>query len=113
MSTATPQQRGYDFERFLRELFDAYELSARTAFRLTGEQIDGSFVLHNETYLLGGQMAERPHRRGRSVCLRRENSREGDLVARALREQQRFLARRLGRVWEGQEVGVHGWQKPD
>lgn len=46
------QRRGYDFENFLKELFDAYELSARASFRLIGEQIDGSFVVHNDTYLL-------------------------------------------------------------
>ena len=47
-----PQPRGYAFERFLKDLFDAYGLEAREAFRLTGEQIDGSFQLGNETYLL-------------------------------------------------------------
>jgi len=33
-------------------LFDTYGLEAREAFRLRGEQIDGSFHLSNETYLL-------------------------------------------------------------
>jgi hypothetical protein len=33
-------------------LFDAYAMAARGSFRLTGEQIDGSFVLSNEPYLL-------------------------------------------------------------
>lgn len=60
VSAANPQQRGYDFERFLRELFDAYGLSARASFRLTGEQIDGSFVLHNETYLLEAKWQNAP-----------------------------------------------------
>lgn len=52
VSSLTPQKRGYEFEIFLKELFDAYRLAARASFRLTGEQIDGSFVMHNETYLL-------------------------------------------------------------
>lgn len=60
VSSAAPQQRGYDFELFLRELFNAYELSARASFRLTGEQIDGSFVLHNETYLLEAKWQNAP-----------------------------------------------------
>lgn len=47
-----PQERGYQFERFLAELFDAHGLASRKAFRLVGEQIDGSFRLHNETYLV-------------------------------------------------------------
>jgi|SRR5882757_4667278 len=47
-----PQPRGYAFEKFLKRLFDAYGLEAREAFKLKGEQIDGSFQLANETYLL-------------------------------------------------------------
>jgi hypothetical protein len=46
------QERGYAFEAFLKELFDAFGLAAREAFRLRGEQIDGSFQLGHETYLL-------------------------------------------------------------
>ncbi|MDX2447060.1 MAG: restriction endonuclease, partial [Desulfobacterales bacterium] len=52
VSSLPPQKRGYDFEAFLNELFNAYGLAGRASFRLTGEQIDGSFVMHNETYLL-------------------------------------------------------------
>lgn len=47
-----PQPRGYAYEKFWQELFDAHGLQARSPFRNTGEQIDGSFVLDNETYLL-------------------------------------------------------------
>ena len=52
VSTLDPQARGYAFEKFLKDVFDAYGMSARTSFRLTGEQIDGSFVLGEQTYLL-------------------------------------------------------------
>jgi hypothetical protein len=55
-----PQKRGYEFERFLKELFAAYGLAPRASFRLTGEQIDGSFVLHNETYLLEAKWENSP-----------------------------------------------------
>lgn len=47
-----PQDRGLQFEGFLTDLFAAYELAPRGAFRLTGEQIDGSFRLNAETYLV-------------------------------------------------------------
>ncbi len=47
-----PQPRGYAFEKFLKNMFDAYGLSARASFRLVGEQIDGSFVSGGDTYLL-------------------------------------------------------------
>jgi len=47
-----PQQRGYAFETLLRDLFNVFGLQAREPFRLKGEQIDGSFVLQGETYLI-------------------------------------------------------------
>jgi len=47
-----PHQRGYAFEVFLKHAFDAAGLEAREPFRNTGEQIDGSFVLDHEVYLL-------------------------------------------------------------
>lgn len=52
LSTLAPQPRGYAFERFLADVFESFELAPRAAFRLVGEQIDGSFVLHHETFLL-------------------------------------------------------------
>lgn len=55
----TPQQRGYDFERFLQDLFNAFRLSAREPFRLVGEQIDGSFNLAGETYLIEAKWLNR------------------------------------------------------
>ena len=44
--------RGYAFEAYLKELFDAFGMAAREPFKLFGEQIDGSFHLAGETYLL-------------------------------------------------------------
>ena len=55
----TPHSRGYAFEKFLKELFDAFRLDAREPFKLTGEQIDGSFSLHGETYLLEAKWLNR------------------------------------------------------
>lgn len=46
------QQRGYAFESFLVRLFDISGLMPRPSFRNRGEQIDGSFILNGETYLL-------------------------------------------------------------
>jgi hypothetical protein len=62
--TALPaQQRGFQFEKFLGELFEAYDLAPRAAFRLVGEQIDGSLQFQGQTYLVEArwqaeQMAE-------------------------------------------------------
>lgn len=47
-----PRPRGFAFEGFLNALFDVHGLRPREAFRNRGEQIDGSFVLAGETYLL-------------------------------------------------------------
>ena len=52
LSNLSPQQRGYAFEVFLKQLFDAYGLDAHDPFRLRGEQIDGSFQLASQTYLV-------------------------------------------------------------
>lgn len=48
----TAQKRGYAFEALLRDLFNVFGLEAREPFRLKGEQIDGSFLLQGETYLV-------------------------------------------------------------
>ncbi|MDZ4759459.1 MAG: restriction endonuclease [Alphaproteobacteria bacterium] len=52
LSALAPQARGYAFEKFLKDLFDAYGLAAQEPFRLRGEQIDGSFQFGHETYLV-------------------------------------------------------------
>jgi len=51
-ATMKAQDRGFAFERFLSDLFALYDLDPRRSFRLTGEQIDGSFELPPETFLL-------------------------------------------------------------
>ncbi len=43
ISAMDPQRRGYEFEKFLEDVFDPYGL-ARASFRLRGEQIDGSLA---------------------------------------------------------------------
>jgi hypothetical protein len=60
LSALEPQARGYSFETFLSDLFTAYALAPRDAFRLKGEQIDGSFSLNNETYLLEARWQNEP-----------------------------------------------------
>lgn len=47
-----PQKRGYAFERFLNTWFSIEKLSPRGPFRIIGEQIDGSFVIGSNIYLL-------------------------------------------------------------
>lgn len=46
------QRRGYQFEMFLNDWFAAYDLNPRRAFKIQGEQIDGSFELERHVYLV-------------------------------------------------------------
>src|SRR5262249_39772526 len=52
LSPLDPQPRGFAFEKFLTRLFNGFGFEARGSFRLVGEQIDGSFVLDSQTYLV-------------------------------------------------------------
>lgn len=47
-----PHPRGIAFEKFLSAAFSAFGLEPRDGFRNRGEQIDGSFQLDGQTYLL-------------------------------------------------------------
>lgn len=55
----TPQARGFAFEKYLRSLFEIHGLEPRGSFKIIGEQIDGSFLLHNEVYLLEAKWTSR------------------------------------------------------
>lgn len=60
MSTLKAQERGFAFERFLSDLFALYGLAPRNSFRLIGEQIDGSFQIGQEVYLLEAKWQDAP-----------------------------------------------------
>lgn len=51
-ATENNQKRGFAFEKYLYGLFEQNELEPRGSFKITGEQIDGSFILNKEVYLL-------------------------------------------------------------
>lgn len=55
-----PHQRGYAFEKFLNGLFELHGMRPREPFRNRGEQIDGSFLLRGDTYLLEAKWQARP-----------------------------------------------------
>ncbi|KAF5061951.1 hypothetical protein DSECCO2_310070 [anaerobic digester metagenome] len=56
----TAQARGYAFEKYLKNLFEAYELEPGGSFKIIGEQIDGSFEFHNNVYLLEAKWISKP-----------------------------------------------------
>jgi hypothetical protein len=54
------QRAGLSLEKVLNRLFDLHELSPREPFRVAGEQIDGSFELDHEIYLLEAKWNQGP-----------------------------------------------------
>jgi hypothetical protein len=46
------QERGYQLEKFIQEIFNLFELETTTPYKIKGEQIDGAFILDGSTYLL-------------------------------------------------------------
>ncbi len=54
------QDVGYKLEIILNRLFDLHGLAPREPFRVVGEQIDGSFDLDHETYLLEAKWEKTP-----------------------------------------------------
>jgi len=51
---------GLALERLLNRLFDLYQLHPRQPFRVVGEQIDGSFELDGQVYLLEAKWEKHP-----------------------------------------------------
>ena len=56
----SPQARGFAFEKYLKDFFEINGFQPRGSFKLVGEQIDGSFILHNEVYLLEAKWTSKP-----------------------------------------------------
>jgi hypothetical protein len=55
-----PQEKGFQFERLLSNLFNIFGLQPRGSFRLVGEQIDGSLDFENDTYLIEAKFQAKP-----------------------------------------------------
>lgn len=60
ITSLEPHPRGFAFEKFLNGLFTESGLFPRGSFRIIGEQIDGSFVLDSDTYLLEAKWQNNP-----------------------------------------------------
>jgi hypothetical protein len=52
LTSLEAHNRGYAFEKFLNEMFAAYNLKPRGPFKIIGEQIDGSFQIGTDVYLV-------------------------------------------------------------
>ena len=106
-----PQPRGYAFEKFLRDMFDAYGLSARASFRMVGEQIDGSFVLGDDVYLLEAKWTSALVD---AATLRSFNAKVEDKARWSrglLIELYRILLQWAYRIRAWQERHLYGWPR--
>ena len=54
------QQRGFELERFMFEMFKLFDLDPRPSFRIEGEQIDGAFILDHTDYLFEARWQQAP-----------------------------------------------------
>lgn len=54
------QKAGLDLEKLLNALFSTFDLAPREPFRVVGEQIDGSFELDHDVYLLEAKWESAP-----------------------------------------------------
>ena len=54
------QHKGYAFERYLIELFNAFSLEPRTSYRTEYNQIDGSIILNGSTVLIEAKYKDTP-----------------------------------------------------
>jgi hypothetical protein len=70
LSALDPQSRGFAFERFLKRLFEVSGMRPRAAFKLVGEQIDGSFELDSHHYLVEAKWQTEPTAANDLVVLR-------------------------------------------
>jgi hypothetical protein len=57
---ASRQTAGIELEKVLNRLFALHGLASREPFRVIGEQIDGSFELDHETYLVEAKWEKKP-----------------------------------------------------
>lgn len=56
------QQRGFEFEKFLNELFLLFELNPKSSFKNYGEQIDGAFTFDGTDYLMEAKWKQQVNR---------------------------------------------------
>jgi hypothetical protein len=61
MKPPNRQHAGLQLEKVLNRLFTLHDLAPRESFRVVGEQIDGSFELDHEIYLLEAKWQQDPN----------------------------------------------------
>ncbi len=60
VSSSNNQQRGFQLEKLLKDLFELFDLDPKASFRVVGEQIDGMFTFENNDFLLEAKWQQEP-----------------------------------------------------
>ena len=56
----TKQKKGYAFEKYITLLFDAFSLNPMVSYKTRFNQIDGSFSIDNQTFLIEAKYTNNP-----------------------------------------------------
>lgn len=75
-SETSKQNKGYEFEKYLSDLFDAAGLKPRESYRVKGEQIDGSIEFNGNVYLVEAKWTGGPVNRSDLVVFADKVSRK-------------------------------------
>ena len=74
------QNKGYDFEKYLMNIFDAAGLKPRNSYRIEGEQIDGSIYFYGNIYLVEAKWTDCPVNRNDLVVFADKVSRKSNFA---------------------------------
>jgi len=102
----TPQARGYAFEKYLNSLFSASGLDPRSAFRVTGEQIDGSFVLKDEVYLLEAKWTSKMIGKGDLVIFKEKVSNKSTFTRGLFISYSGYTEEALATLSKGTQINI-------
>ena len=105
-SENSAQSRGYAFEKYLNELFKANDLDPRGAFKITGEQIDGSFVLRNDIYLLEAKWTSKIIDKSDLILFNSKVSSKSNFKRGLFISYSRFSEQALNTLSDGTKVNI-------
>lgn len=60
VASKNPQNRGFELEKIIYDIFELFDLDPKASFRNVGEQIDGAFTLQGTDYLFEAKWQNYP-----------------------------------------------------
>jgi hypothetical protein len=98
---SNPQERGRQFERFLNDLFELFDLEPRLSYVLDGEQIDGSFSFDTDDYIVEAKWTKDPIGRDQLDILDSKVRRRGKNALGAFFSASSYTSTALSKYSEG------------